>query len=166
MDYFLTIEGDLVGPDIAKGRALSIFACADVDCRLRNMGLSAEPPNVLAITHAPSPRATGKKGRRLVRNHLLPEKIGDHSDPRLRGSRIERSKLGGEVFYIQTSIAEDVEDAESRDLSFLMQIDEQDLGEHTTSLGFWGGVVYLFTQRDKATGLPTLENGRVTWSYT
>src|SRR5262245_24751275 len=45
LDYFLTIEADLVGADVARGRALSIFACADAGCRLGSQGLDAEPPS-------------------------------------------------------------------------------------------------------------------------
>jgi len=162
LDYFLTIEADLVGPDVARGRALSLFACADVDCRFDSMGLAAEPPSVVALSHAPSPRATGKSaGRRLERKAMRPE------NPENRGeSRVESSKLGGWVFRIQTSIQTDEEEAARRGLVFLLQLDEPELEEHTTSLGFWGGVVYVFTKKDPSTGLPTLEGARVTWSNT
>lgn len=162
LDYFLTIEADLVGPDVAKGRALSLFACADVDCRFASMGLAAEPPSVIALTHDPSPRAKGKTaGRRLERKAMRPEKPEDSGD-----SQVEGSKLGGLVFRIQTSVQTDEDDAARRGLVFLLQINEQELDEHTTSLGFWGGEVYVFTKKDPSTGLPTLEGARVTWSNT
>lgn len=162
LEYFLTLEADLVGPDVAKGRALSIFACADADCRLESRSLDAEPPSVVAITHDPSPRSEGDPGARLVRGHLrreeLTEGVGDSSE--------EQSKLGGLVFHIQTSIGLDEIEAARRGLTFLLQINEQDLDDHTTKAGFWGGEVYLFTSKDPETGLPTLERGRVSWSYT
>lgn len=161
LDYFLTIEADLVGEAVAQGRALSIFTCAVVDCRLRSKGLDASPPSVIAITHNPSPRASGEQGRRLLRGHLRKEQPGDRGD-----SSVEQCKLGGLVFQIQTSIAEDEKQAARLGLSFLLQMNEQDLGEHTTNLGFWGGEVYLFTRTNPATGLPTLEDGRLCWSYT
>lgn len=161
LDYFLTVEADLVGPDVAKGKALSVFACADVDCRLGSSDLDAEPPSVVAISHAPSPRAEGEPGRRLVRGHLRADRAsGNH------GSDMEQSKLGGPVFQIQSSVAEDEDEAARRGLVFLLQINEQDIGEFTTNAGFWGGEVYLFTAKDADTGLPTLESGRVSWSYT
>lgn len=161
LEYLLTVEADLVGPDVAKGQALSIFACGGVDCRLESMALSAEPPSVVALAHAPSPRSAGKPGRRLVHGHLRPERPASGSE-----SCVEDSKLGGKVFRIQSSIWRDEQEAARRGLSFLLQINEQDLGAHTTKAGFWGGVIYLFTRKDPETGLPTLEGGRVTWSYT
>lgn len=160
-DYFLTIEADLVGEAIARGRALSVFTCAGVDCRLSATGLSATPPSVIAITHQPAPRGAGEPGRRLLRGHLRHERPGDRND-----STVEQCKLGGRVFQIQTSIAQDEDEAARLGLSFLLQMNEQDLGEHTTSLGFWGGEVYLFTCTDPRTGLPTLEDGKLCWSYT
>jgi len=164
LDYLLTIEADLVGPEVARGRALSIFACADVDCRLDSAALSAEPPSVVAITHDPSPRGDGKaarQGRRLARGHLRPDRRS-----RVGDSPIEASKLGGLVFRIQSSIGQDEDEAARRGLSFLLQLNDEELGEYTTSLGFWGGEAYLFTRTHPVTGLPTLEGGRVSWGYT
>ncbi|WP_437646543.1 hypothetical protein [Sorangium sp. So ce362] len=162
LDYFLTIEADVVGPDIANERALSVFACADANCRLESIGLAAEPPSVVAITHQPSPRSVGEPGRRLLRGHLRKERIHE----RFGSSRVEQSKLGGPPYWIQTSIAGDEKEAQARGLSFLLQINELELDEFTTNAGFWGGEVYLFTRMNPATGLPTLEDGRVAWNYT
>lgn len=163
-EYLLTIEGDLVGPDIAGGKALSIFACGQTRCRLGSSSLSAEPPSVVAITHPPSPRDGDgdEEGRKLTRGHLRVEEREDDAE----ASAVETSKLGGGVFRIQTSIARDQDEAKRRGLVFLLQINEQELDEFTTNLGFWGGEVYLFTQRDPASGLPTLEGGRVCWAAT
>ncbi len=161
LDYFLTVEADLVGPDVAKGRALSLYACADVDCRLDALGLDVEPPSVVALTHDPSPRAPGDKpGRRLLRDPMRHEKVSDGE------SRVEESKLGGRVFRLQTSIHSDEEEAARRGLVFLLQINELELDEHTTSCGFWSGTVYVFTKKDPDTELPTLEGARVCWTYT
>lgn len=159
--YFVTIEGDLVGDEVAQGRAVSVFSCCDAGCLLSSSALDASPPSVFAITHAPSPRGRGPGGGILTWGRMRPDKKCPQG-----GSTIETCKIGGAPFHVQSSVGIDEQHAAAQGLSFLLQLDEQQLGKHTTKMGFWGGVVYLFAQTDPATGLPTLEGVRASWAST
>lgn len=125
LGYHLTLEGDVLGPLLPAGRALSVLFCLDIVCRLRS-GFPQDVPSLVVLAHDASPRATRSgptdsdlPGRRITLGPLT-------RDEQRFGRRIrpyELSKLGGTPHYIQEEPSKG-EALEEQGLRFLFQWNE------------------------------------------
>lgn len=153
--YILTLAGDVLGEQVARGRAVSLLTCADVACRMKSHEI-VEPSSLLLVVHDDAPRAapgssldSAFEGRRLVLRELTENEESRSSD---------ESKVGGLPGYLQPWGDEEAAKARADGADFLFQWSEVSY-PRTMKRGpypFLFGTVYVFSRLDPTTRLPTL----------
>jgi hypothetical protein len=164
--YVLTLGGDLLGPDLARGRAISLLTCRSYDCRMTCHALK-QPTAVVLMPHDESPRAAvpstldaETEGRALVLDAAEPDPVEDD------WVTTDASKLGGRPGYIQSWGPEENAKAEAAGGVFLFQWSENAYPSKSMKVGpypFDFGVVYVYCRADPVTGLPVLEAPAAFW---
>jgi hypothetical protein len=168
LQYVLTLAGDTLGDEIARGNAVSLLACREYACLMTSHALT-EPSSTVLVTHDDTPRATRSseldtvtEGRRLVLGKLTPDPMRDG------WVYTDANKLGGGPGFIQTWGPEEAEKAERYNRRFLFQWGEH-FGKSGIKFGsyvFDGGVVYVYSRFDPITRLPELADLVAFWQST
>jgi hypothetical protein len=121
LQYVLTLAGDTLGEEIARGKAVSLLACREYACLMTSHALT-EPSSTVLVTHDDAPRATRSseldtvtEGRRLALGKLTPDPMRDG------WVYTDASKLGGGPGFIQTWGPEEAEKAARYNRRFLFQ---------------------------------------------
>jgi hypothetical protein len=164
--YVLTLGADALGPEIAAGRELSLLVCRSYECRMQSHALVKLSALVL-VTHEASPRAAMASAldaetepRALVLGPPTPDPVEDD------WVMTDAAKLGGRPGYIQSWGPEEAAKAEATGAVFLCQWSENAYAIEGMEVGpypFDGGVVYIFCEADRATGLPDLNAPQAFW---
>jgi hypothetical protein len=173
MSYVLTLAGDLLGDEIADGKAVSLLACREYECLCKSHRLIT-PSSTALVVHEDDSRAIeaseldfAPEGRRLTLGKMEPDPPSDDG----WGVATDAAKLGGGPGYIQSWGAEEASKADGR--VFLFQWSENALAIAYRTRGlksgphvFLGGVVYVFSRTDPATGRPKLVDLAAFWQNT
>ena len=167
--YQLTLNGEVLGDDVARGKALSMLTCRHFPCLQMSQWFVAPAP-IVFVVHDDEPRAEAKSladsathGRRL----LARPPVADALDPSYLRPTTE-TKVGGKPGFITSRGDMMAEEVESEGLGFLFQWSEDiyPRGMKVGSFSFAFGVAYVFSKIDPATKLPVLEDLRAVWQNT
>ncbi|MGB4774991.1 MAG: hypothetical protein WBP45_07465 [Daejeonella sp.] len=160
VEYVLTLAKDILTDKIAQGKAISVFICRDIHCKLKSWQVIF-PSSLLILIHKDEGRApqgsssdSTFKGRRLFANELRPGIV-----------TCDDSAIGGRPGLIQNSGMKKVEELARQGFQFLAQWSEVSLPNTvdggTYPFGF--GNVYLFAPMNPTTFMPELRGMICFW---